>query len=291
MFFNFKKKEPEYVVKMSYDKSKPLTKKNVIEFLRDLGIEVKTNTKARGNQGLYQKDRIDISRTIKDDKIIEVLVHEFAHHIHSKIDKDFVKNPAALEKLFDTKDITEIKTELINVTRLTDKDSRLTTLSDAKEQISKTIKSMQSAIKREYPDFSRSKKFPEFERYIKNSDAKYLLKYDAVRLLKGFFVKKEHIYTVKNIEKDFPDMPKTFQIYIRLCSLRRKQSKLSRRINKLSKYYAKPTELFARYVSAYFTVPETIETIAPITTKRFLILFKQGYYKELKDFFETFKEL
>ena len=77
---------------MLYDKSKPLTKRNVIEFMRDCGIEVKTNTKARGNQGLYQKNRIDLSRNIKEDKAIEVLVHEFAHHIHYKIDRDFIKN-------------------------------------------------------------------------------------------------------------------------------------------------------------------------------------------------------
>ena len=51
---------------MVYDKSKPLTKRNLVAFLKDLGIEVKTNTKARGNQGLYQKNRIDISRGLKE---------------------------------------------------------------------------------------------------------------------------------------------------------------------------------------------------------------------------------
>lgn len=288
MFLNFKKKEPQYTVKMSYDKSKPLTKRNVIDFLRDCGIEVKTNTKARGNQGLYQKNRIDLSRNIKDDKAIAVLVHEFAHHIHYKIDKDFIKNGGSIEKLFDTKDISEIKSELVQVTRLTDKNSRLTVFLEAKEETSKTIKSMQSAIKRDYPNFLRSKKFPEFEKYIKNSDAKYLVKYDAIRIIKGFFIKKEHILTVKNLENDFPDMPKAFQIYIKLCSMVRKQAKLTRRINKLTKYYEKPTELFARFVTGYFITPETIETVAPITVKQFLKLLNNGYYKELKDFFETF---
>ena len=83
-------------------------------------------------------------------------------------------------------------------------------------------------------------------------------------------------------------MPKAFQTYIKLCSLQRKQSRITRRINKLNKYYNKPTELFARYVQAYFTNPETIETVAPATTKRFLTLLNSGYYKELKDFFEIF---
>lgn len=289
MFFGIKKKEPEYTIKMNYDRTKPLTKKNVIEFLKSLDIEVKTNTKARGNQGLYQKNRIDISKGLKDDRAIEVLVHEFAHHIHYQIDKDFLKNGGSLETLFNTYDITEIKSELVNVTKLIDKNSRMQIFLDAKEETAKTIKSMQGAIKRDYPDFQRSKKFPEFEKYIKNSDAKYLVKYDAVRLSQGFFFKKDRILSIKNLENDFPDMPKAFQTYIKLCSLQRKQSKLSRRINKLSKYYEKPTELFARFVQGCFSVPETISTIAPITVKRFLELLNSGYYKELKDLFEIFK--
>ena len=71
--------------------------------------------------------------------------------------------------------------------------------------------------------------------------------------------------------------------------MQRKQSKLARRINKLTKYYENPTELFARFVSGYFMTPETIETVAPVTVKKFLSLLKAGYYKELKDFFEIFK--
>lgn len=288
--FGLMKKEPEYKIKMSYDRKKPLTKKNLIEFLRGLNIEVKTNTKARGNHGLYQQNRIDIARGLKEDKAIEVLVHEFAHHIHYKTDKDFLKNGGSLENLFNTNDIAGIKAELINVTRLIDKNSRLQIFLNAKEETSNTIKSMQSAIKRDYPDFLRSKKFPEFEKYIKNSKAKYLVKYDAIKLMQGFFFKKERILTVKNLENDFPDMPKAFQIYIRLCSMRRKQAKITRRINKLNKYYEKPTELFARFVQAYFTTPETISTIAPLAAKQFNVLLDSGYYKELKDLFEIFKK-
>ena len=274
---------------MLYDKSKPLTKRNVIEFLHNCGIEVKTNTKARGNQGLYQKNRIDLSRNIKEDKAIEVLVHEFAHHIHYKIDKDFTKNGGSLEKLFDTKDISQIKAELINVTRLTDKNSRLSVFTQAKEETAKNVTGMQKAIRRDYPNFLRSKKFPEFEKYIKNSDAKYLVKYDAIKIMKGIFFKKEQTYSVKNLENDFPDMPKAFQLYIKLCSMQRKQAKISRRINKLSKYYEKPTELFARFVAGYFMTPETIKTVAPISTQKFDKLLINGYYKELKDLFEIFK--
>lgn len=275
---------------MSYDRSKPLTKRNVIEFLRALNIEVKTNTKARGNNGLYQKNRIDVARGLTEEQAIDVLVHEFAHHIHYKIDKDFLKNGGSLENIFNTSNIVEIKEELKNVTNLIDKNSRLNIFLKAKEEASNQIKGMQSAIKRDYPNFLRSKKFPEFEKYIKGSDARYLVKYDAIRLMQGFFFKKERILTVKNIETDFPDMPKAFQLYIRLCSMQRKQAKITRRIGKLNKYYEKPTELFARYVQSYFSTPETISTIAPTTTKRFNELLSSGYYKELKDLFDIFQK-
>ena len=275
---------------MSYDRSKPLTKRNVIDFLRALNIEVKTNTKARGNNGLYQKNRIDVARGLTEEQAIDVLVHEFAHHIHYKIDKDFLKNGGSLENIFNTSNIVEIKEELINVTNLIDKNSRLNIFLKAKEEASNQIKGMQSAIKRDYPNFLRSKKFPEFEKYIKGSEAKYLVKYDAIRIMQGFFFKKERILTVKNIETDFPDMPKAFQLYIRLCSMQRKQAKITRRIGKLNKYYEKPTELFARYVQGYFSTPETISTVAPTTTKRFNELLSSGYYKELKDLFEIFKK-
>ncbi len=276
---------------MSYDRSKPLTKRNVIDFLRALNIEVKTNTKARGNNGLYQKNRIDVARGLTEEQAIDVLVHEFAHHIHYKIDKDFLKNGGSLENIFNTSNIVEIKEELINVTNLIDKNSRLNIFLKAKEETSNQIKGMQSAIKRDYPNFLRSKKFPEFEKYIKGSEAKYLVKYDAIRIMQGFFFKKERILTVKNIETDFPDMPKAFQLYIRLCSMQRKQAKITRRIGKLNKYYEKPTELFARYVQGYFSTPETISTVAPNTTKRFNELLSSGYYKELKDLFEIFKKV
>ena len=273
---------------MVYDKSKPLTKRNLVAFLKDLGIEVKTNTKARGNQGLYQKNRIDISRGLKEEDAISTLVHEFAHHIHFQIDKDFIKNGGTLETLFATSDIENIRAELINVTNLIDKNSRFNTLTNLKTEASNKIKSMQNSIKNDYPNFARSKKFKEFESYIKNSEAKYLVKYDAIRLMQGFFFKKERILTIKNLENDFPDMPKAFQTYIKLCSMQRKQSKLARRINKLNKYYEKPTELFARFVQGYFTTPETISTIAPNTCSSFESLLQKGYYKELKDLFEIF---
>lgn len=291
IFGLFKKKEaaPEYTVKLSYDRTKPFTKRNVTAFLRTLNIEVKTNTKARGNNGIYLNNRIDIAKGLKDEKALEVLVHEFAHYIHSRIDKNFNKTGGSLEVLFDTQDIQEIKKELFTVTNIVDKETKTAAFLKAKTEISETVKSMQKAIQRDYPEFQRSKKFKEFEKYIKGSDAEYLAKYDAVRIKTGFFSGKEKILSVKNIENDFPDMPKAFQTYIKLRSMQRKQLKISRRLNKINKYFNKPSELFARFVQGYFFYAETVKTAAPNASKRFNELLEKGYYKELKDFFEIFQ--
>ena len=277
-------------MKMTYDRSKPLTKKNVIEFLRSLDIEVRTNTKARGNNGLYQRNRIDVARGLDEEKAISVLVHEFAHYIHSKIDKDFVRNGGSLECIFKVINCEEIQKELVELTNHLDKNSKMNIFLKAKDEVSHQIKGMQKVIQNEYPKFQRSKKFDEFEKYIKDTDAKYLVKYDAVRLTAGFFFKKERVLTVKNIEQDFPEMPKPFQLYIRLCSMQRKQAKITRRLNKMNKYFEKPTELFARFVQYYFSNSSEVEKLAPTATQRFKELLNSGYYKELKDFFEIFKQ-
>ena len=106
--------------------------------------------------------------------------------------------------------------------------------------------------------------------YIKKSNARYLLKYDRVKLIQGgFFRKTIKLYTIDNLEKDFTDMPKAFAAYIRLKSFQKKQSRISARINKYKKYYERPTELFARLVEGLYV------------TKRFYDLLKCGYYHEL----------
>ena len=290
----FKKKEqiqePKYSVRLSYDRTRPLTKQNVVNFLRGIGVEVKTNTKARGNNGIYCKNRIDVAKGLKEEQALEVLVHEFAHYIHSKIDPEFNRTGGSLETLFNIADTKEIEQELMQVTEIVDRDKKAGIFIQAKEKISKEISVLQKKIQKDFPMFKRSKKFKEFEKYIKNSDAKYLMKYDIVSIKKGWFIKKEKIYSVKNIEIDFPEMPVAFQSYIKLCSLRRRQGRVSRRINKMNKYFEKPTELFARFVQGYFFKEEEVRVIAPVAVKRFNCLLNEGYYKELKDFFEIFSK-
>ena len=128
----------------------------------------------------------------------------------------------------------------------------------------------------------RSKKFKEFDKYIKKSNARYLLKYDRVKLIQGgFFRKTIKLYTIDNLEKDFTDMPKAFAAYIRLKSFQKKQSRISARINKYKKYYERPTELFARLVEGLYLDKEWTQAIAPNVTKRFYDLLKCGYYHEL----------
>ena len=78
-------------------------------FLRSLGITVNTKTKARGHQGFYLKNRIDISANIDYKRKIEVLIHEFTHYIHSKIDTDIHKTHGTLDKLFPNADIKKLR--------------------------------------------------------------------------------------------------------------------------------------------------------------------------------------
>ncbi len=263
---------------------KRIDKKTLLRFLKSLDIEVKTNTKARGHQGFYFKNRIDVSRHLNDDRAVEVLVHEFAHYIHSKIEPDIYKNGGSLEKLFLVSDCSFIEKELIRVTDFVDKNSRMITLKKYKQQFSSQIKEYQKLIQEEFPDFQRSKKFKEFDKYIKKSNARYLLKYDRVKIVSRF-LRRETLLSIDNLETDFRDMPDSFAMYIKLKSLQRKQAKVSARINRLSKYYKKPSELFARFVEGYFFSKDNILSIAPVFSNRFDELLNEGYYFELEDLF------
>lgn len=278
----------DYEVILQYDNRSNATKSSLVKFFRSLGLTVNTTTKARGNLGLYTKNRIDISKEIDEERVVPTLVHEFAHHIHYKIENLDISKGGSLEKIFNTKDVDEIRQELVELTNSTDYDKRADVLNRLKERTSNNIKRLQYLIKEEYPEFQRSKAFKEFDKYIKNSNAKFLLKYDIVRIREGFFFPKAKVISISTLEKDFPQMPKAFINYIRLKSEQRKQSRITKRMNKMGKYYLKPTELFARYVQNYFCTPDEVRKKTPNATKRFEELLKQGYYFELKDLFELY---
>lgn len=261
----------------------------LIKYIKSLGVEVNTTTKARGYQGFYMRRRIDISRNVTPDRLIPTLIHEFAHYIHSQIEPRMEKNGGSLEILFDDVDVSIYAEELQLVTNIVDKNSTCYKLEEHKSIIRNKIQDYENIIKASYPAFQRSKDFKEFDRYIKKSDARYLLKYDRIKLLKGFLFKKYVILSTDNIEKDFEDMPKEFAAYIRLKSCQKRQARVSARINKAKKYYSKPTELFARFVEGLYVCPEKVQHTAPNTYKRFFELLYSGYYKnDLPKFIEKF---
>ena len=171
-----------------------LREKELIKYFKSLGIEVHTSTKARGHQGFYMKNRIDISKNIPECRIIPTLLHEFAHYIHSKLEPQMLRTGGSLEVLFNSKNTEIYKEELFEITLFVDKNSKCERLEHHKKIVKDKILEQEKIIKKTYPKFQRSKKFKEFDRYIKKSNAKYLLKYDRVKLITGMFFKKTEIY-------------------------------------------------------------------------------------------------
>ena len=264
-----------------------MNKQELIKYFKSLGLTVHTTTKARGHQGFFLKNRIDISKNTPENRIIPTLLHEFAHYIHSTIEPNMHKTGGTLEALFGTENY---KDELIKITNFVDNNSLCIRLYEHKDRVKTKIKEEEKVIKTYYPKFQRSKKFQEFDKYIKKSKARYLLKYDRVKLIeKGFFKKTTKLYSIDNIEKDFVDMPKAFSAYIRLKSYQKKQSRISSRINKYKKYYEQPTELFARLIEGLYIDKEWVEAIAPNVTRRFYDLLDKGHYRELEKIFKSLK--
>lgn len=258
-----------------------MQKEELINYFKSLGLTVHTTTKARGHQGFFMKNRIDISKNLPENRIVPTLLHEFAHYIHSTIEPDINKTGGTLKTILLSENPT-YKNELLKVTNFVDESSLFIKLYEHKERIKEQIKEQEKIIKQFYPIFQRSKKFKDFDKYIKKSNAKYLLKYDRVKIIEGGFLKKTtKLYSIDNIEKDFTDMPKAFCAYIRLKSLQKKQTRISAKINRYKKYYERPTELFARLVEGIYLDREWVEAIAPNVTRQFFDLLNDGYYKEL----------
>lgn len=272
-------------------------KEELIRYFEELGLSVNTNTKARGHQGFFFQNRIDISKNTKGERIIPTLLHEFSHFIHSKIEPEMVKTGGTFEILFNLQTSSFsgskleeiINKELILVTNFVDDSSLCHKMKERKEQLKKKIKTLENRIKADYPEFMRSKKFKDFDKYIKKSKAKYLLKYDTVKFITPF-LRREEIFSINSLERDFPDMSESFCAYIRLKSAQKKQTKLSNRINRLNKYYNKPTELFARFIEGLFIDSEETKYLAPTSYSLFNNLLEQGYYLELKKVFEIIEK-
>jgi hypothetical protein len=259
-----------------------MNEKELVKYFRSLGLAVNTRTKARGHHGFYMKNRIDVSRNTPPERVVPTLLHEFAHYIHHKIEPDMHRTGGTFEALFQS-DNPVIASELMRVTNFVDENSLCRRHCEHKERVKSQIKKQEAIIKADFPAFQRSKKFKEFDKYIRRSDARYLLQYDRVRILSGFFSQRVEVFTLDGLEKDFPGMPRAFAAYIRLKSAQRKQARISARINKLQKYYQKPSELFARLVEGLYLDNARIRELAPYTTWQFYELLNKDYYCELKN--------
>lgn len=258
----------------------------LIEYMESLGLEIHTTTKARGHQGFFLDGRIDISKSTPEERLIPTLLHEFAHYIHYKLEGNISRTGGSLKKLFNTDE--DFTNELIAVTNFVDNHSKCEKLIRHREMVKESIKKLDTQIKADYPNFQRSKKFKEFDRAIRGTKLKYLLKYDRVRIMPWFLFGKEEVLSINTIEQDFPNLKTAFVNYIRLKSLTRKQRRISNRIAKLNRYYSRPTELFARLIEGLYLDEEFTCKIAPKVTTRFFELLEQGYYGELKNIFENF---
>lgn len=260
---------------------------NMVEFVRNLGVKVNTNTKARGHQGFFLKDRIDICKDITLERKIEVLIHEFTHYIHAKIDSNIAKSGGDLEKLFPKSDVKRLSDELFAVTMYFDKNKGYKLLKAKRAGILGEIKAISTTIKNTYPEFKRSEPFKKIEKIIKKTDAKYLLKYDKVKI-KTAFIGKLKYYSIDTLDSDFPQFDSNTKNYLLLKSKQRTLRRISSRITRITNYYKRPTELFARFVEALFIDTNKVSEIAPYTYLVFCKELSENRFLELADFINKF---
>lgn len=259
----------------------------MIRFVSQMGISVKTNTRARGHQGFFMNGRIDISSTLDVQRKKEVLVHEFAHFVHTLVEPDVMRTHGTLQRLFLTENIETIEKELFEITYGGGKIPALEKIDALKNKVSENIKGLDKKIKGKYPDFKRSSAFSPIERIIKKTDAKYLLKYDRVKI-KGAWGMQERVFSVHDVEKNFPSFDSVISDYILLKSQQRYLRRLSSRAARLNKYFKRPSELFARFVEGLYANPENVKIIAPYTYARYFELLGARHYPYLKEFSDRF---
>jgi len=263
---------------MAGARNKTIVKKELIDFMSSLGLKVNTVTKARGNKGFFKEGRIDISKNLDDVSSVRTLIHEYAHYVNYRLDK----NIKDFEVLF-CSDSEKFRQELQDVTNYVDENALCGSLFEQREKLKVNIKNLTKSIRQHYPEFKPNKDLPEYKRYTRWSDAGYLEKYDRVKIYSWFSSK---VYSISNVRVDFPDMPEVFIDYLKLKSKQRKRAKISRKITKMNKYYSEPCELFARFIEGLYLDFEVIKNMAPHVYERFLELYNQDYYFGLRQVFE-----
>ncbi len=262
----------------------------ILDFLKKRKLQISLNTKARGHLGFYCNEKITISKNLSQSRKIQVLLHEFAHKIHSEIEPENYQKGGTIEKIFQTSCIELFEKELLKVTNFVDENSLCLTLENIRNDYKLKVNIYEKEIKKEFPNFAKSKKFNEYEKYQRKTKckSKYFLKYDHIKILAPLFFKTE-FYTIEKIDEDFPQLPYNFKNYLKLLSVYRKQKRIQNKIAKLKRYYKKPTELFARFVEGLVKNEEMVKVLAPTTYSQFQRLSKIGYYNDLPKLLDIIK--
>lgn len=229
------------------------------EYFSNLGINVNIGkTKARGHKGIFlhspEDSRIDIAKNINEADTLSALLHEFAHYVHYSYDK----NLKSLSFVFD--DFSDdIKEELIKVTVQDVPKEFASQLYNTKDSINNEIKNLSKIIKTHYPEFKLSENNKEIEKSL-SLPVKYLLKYDNVKCF-------NRLLSVKNID-EHTNLNEVQKNYIKLKSKQRALKRINSKINRLNKYYNNTSELFARFIDAYYTKPDLTKKLAPIACSK-----------------------
>ena len=229
------------------------------EYLNSLGIEINIGkNKARGNKGFFRARntdyRIDIAKSQTEDEVLGILVHEFLHYVHYNYDKTL----KSLDFIFNEYQ-DDYEEDLINLTVDLIPKKSIAQLFEQKESLKKEIKKYSDNLKQRYSDFAPNKPYKTIEKEIKKYDFKYLLKYDKVKVLKGFSTK---IYSIESLEQD-SEVNSDILTYLKLKSAQRLTRRINSKISRLNRYYNSPTELLARSFEYFVTKNETMKTRSP----------------------------
>ena len=230
-------------------------------YIESLGVDVNIGkNKAKGNKGFFKARknsnyRIDIAKNLSDTDVLKVLIHEAAHYVHYRNDSSL----KSLDFIFNNR-FKEFEEDLISLTVDTIPKDFATELFRQKQPIKDEISVISKKIKTTYPDINLSQKNNKIQREISKYKFKHLLKYDRVKVLNGFSTK---IYSIDTLSNDFKEIKPEYLDYIKLCSLKRRLSRINSKISRLNRYYNTPTELFARSFEFYALNSDYMKSLTP----------------------------
>lgn len=224
------------------------------EYVESKGVQVNVGkNKAQGHKGFFKARgetfRIDIAKGMNYIETVRALAHEFAHFVHYSYDKTL----KSLDFIFDMND--EILEELISLTvEILPKES-VQPIFLQKESVKKELKDLQVSLRKISSVFNEKIPCKNIEDKIKRSKYRYLLKYDNVKVLEGFFIKKYSISELKGENE--------LELYLMIKSKQRLLNRINSKISRLNKYYNSPSELFARAFETFVINPDQLKRISP----------------------------